>query len=55
MTYQYVKAVWPETGNSTTQIKRTADNAFIPFDEENRDYREYQEWLAAGNTPDPAP
>ena len=54
MSYQYVKAQWPASGNDTTQIKRKADNAFIPFDEGNRDYREYQEGLADGNTPDPA-
>ena len=37
--------------NSDTVI-RLADNAFIPADNGNRDYREYQEWLAAGNTPE---
>jgi len=26
----------------------------IPFDPENTDYQEYLEWVAAGNTPDPA-
>jgi len=26
----------------------------IPFDEGNRDYIEYKEWLDAGNTADPA-
>ena len=54
MTYQYVKAAWPATGNDTTQIKRKADNAHIPFDEGNRDYIEYKEWVDAGNTPDDA-
>lgn len=29
------------------------DGVNIPADEGNRDYREYLEWLAAGNTPDP--
>ena len=38
-----------------TSIKRLADNAFIPDDPGNRDYREYLDWLAAGNTPEPAP
>ena len=36
-------------------ILRLADNAFIPPDTGNRDYREYLEWLDAGNTPEPAP
>jgi len=25
----------------------------IPIDEDNTDYREYLEWVAEGNTPDP--
>lgn len=37
-----------------TCVLRTADNAFIPFDEGNKDYVAYQAWIAAGNTPDPA-
>ena len=36
-------------------IKRLADDAFIPPDPANTDYAEYQQWLAVGNTPDPAP
>ena len=35
-------------------IKRTTDSSFIPKDEANRDYQEYLEWLAEGNTPEPA-
>jgi hypothetical protein len=29
------------------------DNAFIPNDTGNRDWREYLDWLAAGNIPEP--
>lgn len=36
-------------------ILRTADNAFIPSDPANTDYRDYLTWLAEGNTPEPAP
>jgi hypothetical protein len=46
MTYQLT------TGNT---ILRIADNAFIPPDPANTDYAAYLEWLAAGNTPEPAP
>jgi hypothetical protein len=33
---------------------RLADNTSIPFAPGNRDYQEYLEWLAEGNTPEPA-
>jgi len=35
-------------------ILRVYDNAYVPLDEGNMDYREYQAWLAEGNTPLPA-
>jgi hypothetical protein len=40
---------------NTTDILRTADQATIPADPKNCDYIAYQNWLTAGNTPDPAP
>lgn len=38
---------------SQTAIQRLSDGSFIPFDESNKDYVEYLEWLNAGNTPEP--
>jgi hypothetical protein len=46
MTYQLT------TGDT---ILRLEDNAFIPQDPANTDYAAYLEWVAAGNTPEPAP
>ena len=36
------------------QVKRLADNAFIPFDPANTDYQQFLRWIEAGNTPLPA-
>lgn len=37
-------------------VKRLRDAAFIPLDTPgNRDWEAYEQWLAAGNKPDPAP
>lgn len=50
--YQYVL---DESGAiSSDKIRRSSDGAFIPSDINNRDYKAYLEWLAAGNTPLPA-
>ena len=34
----------------TKTILRISDSAIIPFDDNNRDYQEYLEWVAEGNT-----
>jgi len=41
-------------GNPVKTILRLPDYAYIPFDEANTDYKEYLEWVAEGNEPDPA-
>jgi hypothetical protein len=38
---------------ATDAVIRTADGACIPADPANRDWIEYQDWLAAGGVPDP--
>lgn len=39
--------------STNTIVQRMSDSAFIPFDQANRDYLDYLEWVAAGNMPDP--
>ena len=36
------------------QVKRLADNAFIPFDPANTDYQQFLRWCDEGNQPLPA-
>ena len=38
---------------ATDAVIRTKDNASIPNDPANRDWIEYQDWIAAGGVPDP--
>jgi hypothetical protein len=40
---------------TSASIIRLSDGATIPNDPGNRDYREYLDWVEAGNTPEPAP
>ena len=42
--------------NVATGVLRTKDGKTcqIPFDPANKDYQEYREWVAEGNTPLPA-
>ena len=35
-------------------ICRKSDNAYITFDNENRDYQDYLAWVAEGNTAEAA-
>tara|TARA_Y100000816_G_scaffold125104_1_gene88036 strand:+ start:1448 stop:1615 length:168 start_codon:yes stop_codon:yes gene_type:complete len=54
MTYTYKKQKTVRDGEISNVILRIEDNAFIPFDDSNRDYQEYKAWLDAGNTPEAA-
>ena len=53
MTYTY-KNVKDIDGSIGNYILRKEDNAFIPFDPDNRDYQEYLAWVAEGNTAEAA-
>ena len=44
----------PRNHEEAQCIQRLSDNAFIPFDPANTDYKEYLAWLAEGNEPLPA-
>ena len=50
--YKLVKPVFEN--QPSTSVQRLSDEAFIPFDHDNRDYQEYLKWVAEGNTPTPA-
>ena len=47
----YKNSIDAITGQESENIiKRKSDNASIPKDPNNKDYQEYLEWVAAGNT-----
>jgi len=47
--------VAPPPGSTMQTVLRVADQAFIPFDPDNRDYQLYLQFLEDGGVPDPAP
>ena len=54
MTYTYKLQKDPITGKEENYILRKEDQAWIPKVDGNSDYRDYLEWVAAGNTPEAA-
>tara|TARA_R100000005_G_C4820266_1_gene101987 strand:- start:33 stop:206 length:174 start_codon:yes stop_codon:yes gene_type:complete len=56
MTYKLLPDTVNPDGTTTPSdiILRIADNTFIRMDESVSAYQEYLEWVAEGNTPDPA-
>ena len=50
---EYKQLFDPMTGNVSSTILRTQDQAYIPDDPANIDRQRYTSWLAEGNTPDP--
>lgn len=49
------KKIWDSLRNQEApNILRISDGASIPMDPANRDYQEYLEWVAEGNTPEEA-
>ena len=43
------KLIKNKSSNQIDTVFRLSDNAFIPFDEGNTDYKQYLEWVAEGN------
>ena len=62
MTMYKKSKIDPDTGKEFPVIIKYKDNndellekfLYIPTDSANTDYQEYLEWVAAGNTADPA-
>ena len=43
-----------DTFGKQSSVIKVDTMTYIPYDEENSDYQKYLEWVAEGNTADPA-
>jgi hypothetical protein len=50
--YKLGKPMFGQT--ESLSVIRITDGACIPLDPDNTDYQTYLEWVAEGNTPEPA-
>ena len=55
-TYKQYKLKDGTLVTDSIKVPKTSDHPdiYIPFDPANTDYQKYLEWVAAGNTADPA-
>ena len=52
--YKLVKNPFSNEEESVKIVDADSNTKFIPLDETNRDYQEYLEWVAEGNTAEAA-
>jgi hypothetical protein len=48
------KQILDNLSKEIKSVQRLADNAFIPFDEQNTDAQDFAKWLQDGNIPEAA-
>ena len=52
--YKLVADILSEEIQSVKRTDTSGAIAFVPFDDANKDYQQYLEWVAEGNTAEPA-